>query len=325
MPRKRCSTDGMARVLPSDLLIFSPAAVIHALCIQYDANACPAARDWACSFSWWGKRRSTPPPWMSKAVPRYFDAIAEHSMCQPGRPRPQGLGHDAVSGSDSLRPFQRAKSRGSRLPRGIGVLCRLHVVDLLVGQLAVRRPGPHVEVDVAGAVGGGVGVTALDQRLDQLDHLGDVAGGRRLVGRRGDVERGVGVVQLALHRGGEVVPGPALCCGLGQDLVVDVGDVADEGDLETEVAQPALQDVEGDARAHVPDVRLRLHGQAAQVETGLPLLEGDEVADFARRGVVEPEGHPASLGMSRAGAPHREINPRSDPVATVHVELLTRR
>ena len=109
----------MVSELPSDLLIFSPAVVIHALCIQYDANGCPAARDWACSFSWCGKRRSTPPPWMSKAVPRYLPAIAEHSMCQPGRPRPQGLGHDGgLRLGRFLRPFQRAKSRGSRLPRG---------------------------------------------------------------------------------------------------------------------------------------------------------------------------------------------------------------
>ena len=119
MPRTRFSTSGISRLLPSDLLIFSPAVVIQALCIQYDANGCPAARDWACSFSWWGKRRSTPPPWMSKAVPRYLPAIAEHSMCQPGRPGPQGLGHAAVSGSDSFfQPFHSAKSRGSRLPRG---------------------------------------------------------------------------------------------------------------------------------------------------------------------------------------------------------------
>ena len=39
-------------------------------------------------------------------------------MCQPGRPGPQGDGHDADSGSTSLRPFQSAKSRGSRFPRG---------------------------------------------------------------------------------------------------------------------------------------------------------------------------------------------------------------
>ncbi len=101
------------------MLIFSPAVVIQALCIQYVANGCPAARDWACSFSWWGKRRSTPPPWMSNAGPRYFCAIAEHSMCQPGRPGPHGDGQAAEAGSDSFfQPFQSAKSRGSRLPRG---------------------------------------------------------------------------------------------------------------------------------------------------------------------------------------------------------------
>ena len=44
--------------------------------------------------------------------------MAEHSRCQPGRPRPQGENQDAVSGSSGLWPFQRAKSRGSRLPRG---------------------------------------------------------------------------------------------------------------------------------------------------------------------------------------------------------------
>ena len=109
----------MVSELPSDLLIFSPEVVIQALCIQYDANGRPAARAWACSFSWWGKRRSTPPPWMSNAGPRYLPAIAEHSMCQPGRPGPQGAGQAAVAGSVSfLWPFQSAKSRGSRLPRG---------------------------------------------------------------------------------------------------------------------------------------------------------------------------------------------------------------
>ena len=105
--------------MPSDLLIFSPDVVIHPLCSQYDAKPNPAARDCACSFSWCGNRRSTPPPWMSKAPPRYFSAIAEHSMCHPGRPGPHGEGQAAVSGSDAFfQPFQSAKSRGSRLPRG---------------------------------------------------------------------------------------------------------------------------------------------------------------------------------------------------------------
>ena len=38
-------------------------------------------------------------------------------MCQPGRPRPHGDGQYASAGSSGLAPFQRAKSRGSRLPR----------------------------------------------------------------------------------------------------------------------------------------------------------------------------------------------------------------
>src|SRR3712207_6846666 len=38
MPRTRLRTSGISSELPSDLLIFSPAVVIQALCSQYDAN-----------------------------------------------------------------------------------------------------------------------------------------------------------------------------------------------------------------------------------------------------------------------------------------------
>ena len=48
---------------------------------------------------------------MSKCWPRYFMLMAEHSMCQPGRPGPQGLSHD---GSPGLDLFQSAKSPGWR-------------------------------------------------------------------------------------------------------------------------------------------------------------------------------------------------------------------
>ena len=199
----------MSSELPSDLLIFSPEVVIQALCSQYDANGCLAARDWACSFSWCGNRRSTPPPWMSKAGPRYLPAIAEHSMCHPGRPGPQGLGQAAVSGSESFfQPFHKQRSRGGRACRmRVGVLGRLHVVEALVGELAVRRPRPHVEVHVARAVLGRVGVALGDQGRDQLDHLEDVSRGARLVGRRQHVDRGQGLVELAVHVVREVEPG----------------------------------------------------------------------------------------------------------------------
>jgi hypothetical protein len=47
---------------------------------------------------------------MSNDGPRCFIDIAEHSMCQPGRPGPIAVSHD---GSSSFGPFHRAKSRTS--------------------------------------------------------------------------------------------------------------------------------------------------------------------------------------------------------------------
>ena len=99
-------------MLPSDFDIFSAPRLTKPLCSQNRANGFPvAASDWAISHEWCGKTRSSPPPCRSSVSPRYFIAIAEHSMCQPGRPGPQGLGQD---GSPGFAAFQSAKSRGSR-------------------------------------------------------------------------------------------------------------------------------------------------------------------------------------------------------------------
>ena len=106
-----------ARALPTDLMlprdfdIFSPCMVTIPTCIHMRANSPPVRdSDWAISFSWWGKIRSRPPPCMSSLSPRCLMLIAEHSMCQPGRPRPHGLSHDGSPSSN----FHSAKSSGSR-------------------------------------------------------------------------------------------------------------------------------------------------------------------------------------------------------------------
>src|SRR3546814_6472909 len=49
---------------------------------------------------------------MSLVSPRGFSIRAEHSICQPGRPRPQG---DSQPGRSSGDGFQSTKSAGSRL------------------------------------------------------------------------------------------------------------------------------------------------------------------------------------------------------------------
>src|SRR5919112_3310475 len=88
------SACSIVTMLPRDLLIFCELIVtipvwthILANCLRvYDS-------DWAISFSWCGKTRSCPPPWISIVSPRYLRDMAEHSICQPGLPFPQGLDH----------------------------------------------------------------------------------------------------------------------------------------------------------------------------------------------------------------------------------------
>ena len=236
-------------------------------------------------------------------------------MCHPGTAAPPRRGPRRGLRLVGLVPLPEREVARVALAARVGVLGGLHVVDLLAGELAVRRPRGDVEVDVPGVVGRGVGVPALDQDGDQLDHLRNVPGRRRLVGRREHVQRVVGTVELALHVVGEVVPGATLLGRLDQDLVVDVGDVADEGDVVAARLQPAPQHVEVDRRADVADVGLGLHRQAAHVEARPALLEGDEVADSAGGGVVEPESHPESLGL-RGPVPDR---PGARPTRSANV------
>ncbi len=79
------------------------------LCTQQAAESRPrAAVAWAISHSWWGNMRSMPPPWMSNFSPRYLVLMAEHSMCQPGKPSLQGEGQCMMCSGAAF--FHSAKS-----------------------------------------------------------------------------------------------------------------------------------------------------------------------------------------------------------------------
>ncbi len=126
----------------------------HLLAVDLDACRCgtsarrtrarrPTA--WARSFSWCGKRRSWPPPWMSKPSPSRSSDITTHSVCQPGRPGPQGESH---VGSPGLAFFQRTKSTGLRFSSSASTRAPgLQRVDRLAGEQAVVRRPLGLEVD----------------------------------------------------------------------------------------------------------------------------------------------------------------------------------
>ena len=91
---------------------------------------------WAISFSWCGKIRSAPPPWMSIWSPRVSRTMAEHSMCQPGRPRPHGLGQDWLA--FALAPLPQGEIARVALA-GLELLARGDelAVQVAVAELAV--------------------------------------------------------------------------------------------------------------------------------------------------------------------------------------------
>jgi hypothetical protein len=182
----------------------------------------------------------------------------------------------------------------------IGVLRRLHVIDALPAQLAIGRPGPHVEVDVAGAILSGISVACVNQDCHELDHLSNVAGRPRFVGRRLASQQVVRGVQRPFVDIGVCPPGPSLLFGLDQDLVVDVGHIGDDRDLEPGVFEPAPQDIENDLFADMSDMRRVLDGQPAVVDPHLARAKGHEVPDLAGCGVIQAKTHQSSLSIHGA-------------------------
>src|SRR5471032_3120738 len=120
-----------------------------------------------------------PPPWMSKRSPRTAQDMAEHSMCQPGRPGPYALSHLASAGSDGLADFHSTKSSGSVLPSATATRSPAQVIERLARQLAVALELAHGVVHVA--VVALVGQALVLQRGDHRQHLRHVFRGARLV------------------------------------------------------------------------------------------------------------------------------------------------
>src|SRR6185503_19683071 len=146
---------------------------------------------------------------------------------------------------------------------------------------------------------------------------GDMPGGTWLDGRRQAAQRTVAVPKSLLVDRRMCPPRPAGFGSLGDDLVVDIGDVADHGDLQATELQPPAQDVEVQPGTQVADVRGALHRRTAQVDRGPASLQRDEVPVRAGCGVVELERHPAILRAARTT--YRTITRLGDSRTTTRI------
>src|SRR6267143_4821867 len=109
-----------------------------------------------------------------KRLPISSSAIAEHSRCDPGRPRPNGASHAAPTDSSSASTFfQRAKSLGSSLAYS-SLATR---APTLIWRVSPRQPPVGRELgerEIDRPVIPLVRHTALQQPLYERDHLRDV-------------------------------------------------------------------------------------------------------------------------------------------------------
>ena len=144
---------------------------------------------------------------------------------------------------------------------------------------------------------GEIGDATSDQALDHNAHRADILGGARFVGRGQRAESGDVLVKLPLgrlrHFSDRLVERQArkVESGARVDLVVDVGDVADIGDMvrAIDVSQEAEQHVEHDDRPRVADMGEIIDRGAADIETHRLLVDRPEIFLASGEGVIETQ------------------------------------
>ena len=165
-------------------------------------------------------------------------------MCQPGRPGPQGDGHDGSPGLARLpqREVERVQLAGRRLD----AFAVRELVEAASGQLPVAVELLDGEVDAALA---GVRVARRSSSFAIRSSISGMCAGRsRLEVGRQDVQpphRVLVAARVALRDDHRV---DTELVRAVDDLVVDVGDVADEEHVVPAPHEVPAQDVEHDGR-----------------------------------------------------------------------------
>jgi hypothetical protein len=146
---------------------------------------------------------------------------------------------------------------------------------------------------------GHVSAALLDQPLDHRLHLSDVLGRARPHARIEHAERCHVLVELRLGLLGDAPDRlvqrkvRVFLCRPRVDLVVDVGDVADIGDVlgPVDVAQQPVEYVEDDDGPRVADMGEVVHRRPAHIHAHVGRIEGTEVLLPAGERVVKLKRH----------------------------------
>ncbi len=168
-----------------------------------------------------------------------------------------------------------------------------HLLGIAARQLAVALEAGHGEQHMAFR---GIGMPVVDQALDHVDDLGDMARRRGLQVRRTHAQR----AHVLAVGGGELVGDDrdrhALFAGGVVDLVVDVGDVAGVGQPAIAAAQHVGQYAKHHGSARIADVHVVVDRRPAHVHGHAGGIERREGFDAARQAVEEVQAHGGCRG-----------------------------
>jgi hypothetical protein len=164
-------------------------------------------------------------------------------------------------------------------------LAGTQVVERLAAEAPVAGELAHGEDHVA--VFGRVGVAVVLQALDHSQHLRHILGGARFGVGTCNAERRLVLMHRLDETAGQRRDRLAVLHGSTDDLVLDVGDVANVGHAIAAGPQPALDRIEGDEHAGVAHMAIVVDRHAADVHANLPGLQRDEGFLAAGQRVVE--------------------------------------
>ena len=135
-----------------------------------------------------------------------------------------------------------------------------------------------------------VGMALADQGIDDGDHAGDVRGRARFVIRGGAAECAPVPGEGGGGAFGQLGDGDAVGFRLGDDLVLDIGDVPYIGHLRIEMTQETDEDIEHDEGTRIADVNALIDRRAADIDTHMAGFQWLEPFLAACQRVVNLDG-----------------------------------
>jgi len=132
-----------------------------------------------------------------------------------------------------------------------------------------------------------VGFVLIDQGLDHVEHFGNVVGGFRFFSGRCDIELSHVLIKRRDVFAVDLLPVDAFFVGAVDDLVINVGEVAHEVNVVTEVLEITVKSVEDNGGTGVPHMAVVVNGDPAYIHADLLFFQGNEFFFFSGQGVED--------------------------------------